>query len=276
MKAMPRTFGYFEIHSFAEPSRPHSGNPAGVVLMDEFLADAELLGIANSNNLSETAFIVPRGEDCWHLRWFTPAIEVDLCGHATFAAGAVVLEEGLVKGRSATFDTRSGRLAVSRDNTGDGYAMDLPSISFEPADHAPALEAALGLNASPEAVFDVTQIHGARYQMWVVADEAAVRRAEPDHGKLRSVGTNVILTAPGEHTDFVSRFFAPASGVDEDPVTGSAHCTLAPYWGDRLDKMRLSARQIGPRPGALDVAPKGGRVTLYGHAPRYLEGRIRV
>ena len=267
---------YFEIHSFADPGRPHSGNPAGVVLMDNFLSDSELLGIANSNNLSETAFIVPRGEDCWHLRWFTPTVEVDLCGHATFAAGAVVLEEGLVKGRTAAFDTRSGRLAVSRDNKGDGYAMDLPIIAFEPTAKSAAIEAALGVETSPQAVFDVTQIHGARYQMWVMADEAAVRLAEPDHGRLRTLETNIILTAPGDKTDFVSRFFAPTSGVDEDPVTGSAHCTLAPYWGERLDKMRLSARQIGPRPGALDVAPKGGRVTLYGHAPRYLDGRITV
>ncbi|RKR03944.1 PhzF family phenazine biosynthesis protein [Maricaulis maris] len=273
---MTRSFPYYELHSFAVPGRPHSGNPAGVVLMDDFLSDSELLGIANSNNLSETAFLVPRGTDCWHLRWFTPAIEVDLCGHATFAAGAVVLEQGMVSGRTASFDTRSGRLAVSRDNKGDGFAMDLPAIGFETTGRATALEAALGLDTSPEAVFNVTRIHGARYQMWVMADEAAVRLAEPDHGKLRSLDTNIILTAPGEHCDFVSRFFAPASGVDEDPVTGSAHCTLAPYWGERLDKLRLSARQIGPRPGALDVAPKGERVTLYGHAPRYLEGRITV
>lgn len=267
---------YYEVHSFAIPGQPHTGNPAGVVLMEDFLSDSELLGIANSNNLSETAFLVPQAEDVWHLRWFTPAVEVDLCGHATFAAGAIVLEEGLAKGRTARFDTRSGRLAVSRDNQGDGYAMDLPGIGFEPARRSDALSAALGLDAAPEAVFDVTRIHGAHYQMWVIADEAAVRRAEPDHAKLRALDTNIILTAPGDQSDFVSRFFAPASGVDEDPVTGSAHCTLAPYWSGRLDKMRLSARQIGPRPGALQVAPKGERVTLLGHAPRYLDGQITV
>ncbi|MDF1769903.1 PhzF family phenazine biosynthesis protein [Maricaulis sp.] len=267
---------YYEVHSFAIPGQPHTGNPAGVVLMEDFLSDSELLGIANSNNLSETAFLVPQAEDVWHLRWFTPAVEVDLCGHATFAAGAIVLEEGLAKGRTARFETRSGRLAVSRDNQGDGYAMDLPGIGFEPARQTDALSAALGIDAAPEAVFDVTRIHGAHYQMWVIADEAAVRRAEPDHAKLRALDTNIILTAPGDQSDFVSRFFAPASGVDEDPVTGSAHCTLAPYWSGRLDKMRLSARQIGPRPGALQVAPKGERVTLLGHAPRYLDGQITV
>jgi PhzF family phenazine biosynthesis protein len=273
---MSLSLPYFEIHSFADPKRPHSGNPAGVVLMDRFASDSELLGIANSNNLSETAFLVPRSEDVWDLRWFTPAIEVDLCGHATFAAGAVVLEEGLVKGRAAQFDTRSGRLSVSRDSKGDGYAMDLPAVGYTAAKVTPALEEALGLGASPDAVFDVTRIHGAHYQMWVLPDEAAIREARPDHGALRALDTNIILTSPGDRTDFVSRFFAPASGVDEDPVTGSAHCTLAPYWADRLDKVRLSARQIGPRPGALDVATKGERVTLYGHAPRYLEGRIRA
>ena len=265
---------YFEVHAFADPDQAFSGNPAGVCLMEDFPPDSVLAGIAASNNLSETAFVVPRGEDLWHLRWFTPSVEVDLCGHATFAAGSVLLETGAVKGGVARFDTRSGRLDVRRA-TG-GLAMDLPEIGYSPAEASTALEAALGIETRPEAVFRVDRIHGADYQMWVMADAAAVRLAEPDHGQLKRLGTNVILTAPGERTDFVSRFFAPASGVDEDPVTGSAHCTLAPYWAQRLDKARPSARQIGPRPGALEVAPKRGRVTLYGHAPRFLDGFIHV
>jgi PhzF family phenazine biosynthesis protein len=263
---------YFEIHSFADPKRPFSGNPAGVCLLDAFPADDVLLGIAESNNLSETAFLVPTGTDCWHLRWFTPSVEVDLCGHATFAAGAVVFEKGQVSGSSALFDTRSGRLEVAQD--GSAYAMDLPRIGYHETDANQTLEAALGVTTSPIDVMEIERIHGAGYQLWTVADEATVRSAMPDHGLLRKHQTNIILTAPGDQVDFVSRFFAPASGVDEDPVTGSAHCTLAPYWADRLGKTRMTARQIGPRPGALEVEVKGERVALFGDAPHYLAGEI--
>jgi len=263
---------YYEIHAFADPEQAFTGNPAGVCLLESFPADRVLRGIAASNNLSETAFVVKTGEDVWDLRWFTPAVEVDLCGHATFSAGAVLLEGGHVKGDTARFDTRSGRLEVSRDI--GGFAMDLPLIGYKPGRKASALEAALGVQGSPQAVFDVNRIHGAGYQMWVVEEESLVRSAEPDHGLLKKLGTNIILTAPGDKVDFVSRFFAPASGVDEDPVTGSAHCTLAPYWAERLGRTRLSARQIGPRPGVLEVTPRGDRVALFGHAPHFLQGEI--
>lgn len=268
---MPR-LPYFEIHAFADPEKPFTGNPAGVCLLDTFPEDTVLKGIAASNNLSETAFVVPTGEDVWDLRWFTPAVEVDLCGHATFSAGAVLLEGGHVKGKTAHFETRSGRLDVGKAI--GGFKMDLPSISYKPGRGASAMEAALGLQASPDAVYDVNRIHGAGYQMWVVAAESLVRSAEPDHGLLKKLNTNVILTAPGDDCDFVSRFFAPASGVDEDPVTGSAHCTLAPYWGERLGKSRMGARQVGPRPGVLEVTPQGERVALFGHAPHFLQGEI--
>ncbi|WP_417477687.1 PhzF family phenazine biosynthesis protein [Maricaulis sp.] len=263
---------YFEIHAFADPDLPFSGNPAGVCLMEAFPDDQVLKGIAASNNLSETAFLVPADAQSWHLRWFTPTVEVDLCGHATLAAGAVVLEYDLGAPGTARFDTRSGRLEVSRDGT--GLAMDLPLIGFRPGERDSAIGSALGISADPRDVLSIDRIHGAGYQMWVMEDEGAVREARPDHGQLRQLDTNIILTAPGDRSDFVSRFFAPASGVDEDPVTGSAHCTLAPYWAERLGKSRLSARQIGPRPGMLEVETNGGRVTLYGHAPRYLEGRL--
>ena len=264
---------YSEIHSFAAPGEPFTGNPAGVCRLERFPGDAVMRGIAASNALSETAFVVPRGDDVWDLRWFTPTVEVDLCGHATFAAGAVLFESGQVAGDTVGFDTRSGRLEVARDES--GFAMDLPAIGFKPGRHAPALEAALGLQGSPEAVLDVNRIHGAGYQMWVLSDASLVRSAEPDHGLLKKLNTNVILTAPGgADLDFVSRFFAPASGVDEDPVTGSAHCTLAPYWAERLGKSRMKARQIGPRPGALEVETREERVTLYGHAPHFLSGEI--
>ncbi len=265
---------YFEIHAFADPDQAFSGNPAGVCLMEVFPDNGVLQGIAASNNLSETVFLVPAGEDCWQLRWFTPTVEVDLCGHATLAAGAVVLENALVAQGIARFETRSGRLEVQRDSA--AFAMDLPLIGFRPARRDDAIEAALGIETGPVEVMSVNRIHAADYQMWVMADEAAVRLAKPDLGWLRQLETNIILTAPGSRSDFVSRFFAPASGVDEDPVTGSAHCTLAPYWAGKLGKTRLTACQIGPRPGTLEVETKGERVALYGHAPRYLEGRIRL
>lgn len=268
------TIPYFEIHSFADPDLPFTGNPAGVCLMDAFPEDHVLTGIAASNNLSETAFLVPSGKDCWQLRWFTPTVEVDLCGHATLAAGAVVLEYDLGAQDTVRFETRSGRLEVRRD--GAAFAMDLPLIGYRPGERDAEIEAALGIETAPVDVLNVNRIHGAGYQLWVLADAAAVRLARPDHGRLRQLDTNIILSTPGETTDFVSRFFAPASGVDEDPVTGSAHCTLAPYWAERLGKTRMTARQIGPRPGALEVETKGERVALYGHAPRYLEGRIRL
>lgn len=270
---MPR-LPYFEIHAFSDPAMPFSGNPAGVCLMEDFPSDKALLGIAASNNLSETAFVVPTGEDTWHLRWFTPAVEVDLCGHATLSAGAVLFGEKAVKGESAKFDTRSGRLEVSQD--GERFAMDLPAIGYRPGHPSDALQAAIGLEAAPDEVYEIDRIHGAGYQMWVMPHEGLVSTALPDHGLLRRYNTNIILTAPGRTTDFVSRFFAPASGVDEDPVTGSAHCTLTPYWAERLGKSGLIARQIGQRPGALEVEHKGERVALHGHAPRYLEGSILV
>lgn len=266
------TIPYYEIHAFADPDQAFTGNPAGVCLLKAFPEDRILKGIAASNNLSETAFLVPDGPDRWQLRWFTPSLEVDLCGHATFAAGAVVLENGLVEGAVARFETRSGRLEVSRD--GKAFAMDLPRIGYRPCPRNGPIKIALGIESDPVAVLSIDRIHGAAYQMWVMADEEAVRLARPDHGRLRQLATNIILTAPGQDCDFVSRFFAPASGVDEDPVTGSAHCTLAPYWGEALAKTRMSARQIGPRPGALEVETHGERVALFGHAPRYLEGRI--
>jgi len=268
------TISYAELHSFCETDRPFTGNPAGVCTLDEFPDDDVLKGIANSNNLSETAFIVSRGADRWDLRWFTPSIEVDLCGHATFAAGAWLFFEGRVQGDIARFETRSGELKV-RALPGETFSMDLPRVGYTQAATNSAVVEALGAG-DPHASYDVQRVHGANYQMLVFESEATIAALKPDHGLLRRIGTNVIATAEGETVDFVSRFFAPASGVDEDPVTGSAHCTLAPFWADKLQRPRLSARQIGPRSGALDVEPQGERVILSGRAAPYLEGTIRL
>lgn len=267
---------YAEIHAFPDGERPHTGNPAGVALLDAPLDDADLLGVARSNNLSETAYLEAAGApDLWRLRWFTPSVEVDLCGHATLAAAAYLFEAGQVTGGAARFDTRSGRLTVTRREDGR-YGLDLPAIGCRPAGSASEAVAALNAGA-PAAAFEIDRVHGARYQMLVYDSEAHIAAIRPDTGALKAAGINVVATARGDSADVVSRFFAPASGVDEDPVTGSAHCTLAPYWAEALGRETLTARQIGPRPGALTMqARRDGRVMLTGAARRYLDGVIRL
>ncbi|MGJ3230173.1 MAG: PhzF family phenazine biosynthesis protein [Oceanicaulis sp.] len=269
------TLAYSELHAFPDGDRPHSGNPAGVCPLDAFLDDRDLLGIAQSNNLSETAYLVPAAEqDAWSLRWFTPGCEVDLCGHATLAAGAYLFEEGRVAGDVARFDTRSGRLEVRREAAGR-YAVNFPAVPARPGEAAPGVIDALG--AAAEAVFEIDPIHGSRYQMLVFAGEAEVAALQPDYSALKRTGVNVLATTRGADSDVASRFFCPGAGIDEDPVTGSAHCTLAPFWAERLGRTELSARQIGPRPGALTMrAEPDGRVTLIGTARRFLDGVIRL
>jgi PhzF family phenazine biosynthesis protein len=265
---------YAEMHAFSDGTAPFTGNPAGVCILTDFPDDDVLVGIASSNNLSETAFLVAQGDDNWHLRWFTPTVEVALCGHATFASGAYLFEKSMVLGDRAVFSTQSGELTVSKTSA-DRFTMDLPKIPYSPSRPNAIVVEALGAGEPLETV-DVNRIHGAEYQMMVFSDELTISNMRPDQSLLKSAFTNVIVTAPGRKVDFVSRFFAPTSGVDEDPVTGSAHCTLAPYWSNKLERPRLTARQIGPRPGALDVEPVGDRVILSGRATCYLEGEIRL
>ena len=266
---------YEERHAFPDGDAPHSGNPAGVCRLEGPLSDEDLLGLARSNNLSETAYLIALEEpDLWSLRWFTPGCEVDLCGHATLAAAAVLFDAGVVKGKQVRFETASGLLAVDQI-ANDRLVMDFPEVPFTNADPAPEAVAALG--GEPDAAFEVARIHGARYQMFVFGSESDIATLAPDFGALKAAGVNLLVTAPGDHTDFVSRFFCPTAGIDEDPVTGSAHCSLAPYWARRLGKTALTARQIGPRPGALQVESDGdGRVRLIGEARAYLTGVIRL
>lgn len=244
------------------------GNPAAVVPLQQWLPDALLLKIAAENNLAETAFLVPE-RDSYHLRWFTPKIEVDLCGHATLASAQVVFEMLYPGRRSVTFLTRkAGPLTVTIQ--GDRLSMDFPA---RPAERVPApagLAAALG--AEP------TEVWAAGKLMCVFETEGAVKALEPDFRKVAALDClGVIATAPGnDGIDFVSRYFAPHAGIDEDPVTGSAHCTLVPYWSRRLGKAELVARQVSARGGTLWCADRGERVSLAGRAVLYLEGRIFV
>jgi predicted PhzF superfamily epimerase YddE/YHI9 len=242
------------------------GNPAAVVPLDQWLPDTTMQSIAAENNLAETAFFVRNGER-YHLRWFTPAFEIDLCGHATLAAAHVIariLRPGLGE---VVFDTRSGELRVAAK--GDLLELDFPArppVGVTPM--GPVLE---GLGGSP------VEVLASRDYFVVYRTEAEVAALRPDMGLLTQCDKfGFIATAPGENCDFVSRFFAPAAGVPEDPVTGSAHCTLIPYWAGRLGRTELFARQISARGGELWCALRGDRVTMAGKSVLYLRGAIEV
>ncbi|MCD2323264.1 PhzF family phenazine biosynthesis protein [Sphingomonas sp. IC-56] len=261
MPALP----FAQIDAFAD--RPFAGNPAAVVPLERWLDDAVLQAIAAENNLSETAFFVAdaSGEADFELRWFTPAVEVALCGHATLASGHYLLADGARE--RVTFRTRqSGVLEVARD--GDGYAMALPAYAPEPAE-VPGLLAALRVQGE-------TFHHPRGYDLTVVESADIVRGLTPDFAALAALGNTLnIVTAPGDGgVDVVSRVFAPAVGLDEDPVTGSAHAVLAPYWAKRLGRDRFSAFQASARGGHLECAVEGARVVLKGRCVTVIEGKF--
>jgi PhzF family phenazine biosynthesis protein len=255
----------YQVDAFA--SEVFVGNPAAVCPLDDWLPDETMQAIARENNLSETAFFVDEGDGGYHLRWFTPAHEVDLCGHATLGTAFVIatyLDEGRDEVR---FRSRSGPLTVTRDD--DLYTLDFPALP--PRRLEPRGDVAAALGRAPEELWDEMDL------MAVFASEAEVAALRPDMAKVAALDTRgVIATAPGESCDFVSRFFAPRAGIPEDPVTGSAHCILAPYWAERLGKSRLAARQISARGGELAVARAGARVRISGRVAPYMEGRIHV
>ncbi len=252
----------FQIDAFAD--RPFAGNPAAVVILQEWLAVPLLQAIAAENNLAETAFLVrePAG---WRIRWFTPELEMDLCGHATLASAFVLFEELQEPGERVLFNSVSGPLSVER--RGEALVLDFPSRPPVPCEAPKGLFEALGVG--PRAVAK------ARDHFLVMASEIEVAALRPDFAALERVDSfGVIVTAPGDAVDFVSRFFTPAAGIPEDPVTGSAHCTLIPYWAERLGQTRLSARQISRRGGALDCELCGDRVRIGGRAVKVLQGEF--
>lgn len=240
--------------------QPFAGNPAAVALLSDARPDTFLQSLALEMNLSETAYPMRRDDGDWDLRWFTPAAEVDLCGHATLATAHVLFEQGLVDDQ-VTFHTRSGELVCSRD--GDGIAMDFPSSPSEPSGPIAGLAEALGAAVVDQGVsFDVVA------QM---ESPEAVVALDPDMGLLAQLDTRaVVATAAGDvnggPADFCSRVFAPRVGIPEDPVTGSAHCILAPWWAERLGKQTFAAHQASPRGGRLQVELHGDRVRLVGNA----------
>lgn len=254
-------------------SRPFAGNPAAVCVLKEAAPDGWMRDVAREMNLSETAFLVPKTAapqtDGYHLRWFTPAVEVDLCGHATVASAHVLWEDGhLPLAVQARFHTRSGLLTADRR---DGWIeLDLPATTPAPVDPPPYLLDALGAKAQ--------YVGKSRFDYFVeIESESALRNLMPDFTALRKLsvrGVIVTARASSPEFDFVSRFFAPGAGVDEDPVTGSAHCALGPYWCTRLNKQEFTAYQASARGGVVRVRVKGDRVILGGQAVTVMRGEL--
>jgi PhzF family phenazine biosynthesis protein len=254
----------FQIDAFT--SRLFAGNPAAVVILEQWLEDRVLAAIAAENNLSETAFVIPRNDPV-PLRWFTPTVEVDLCGHATLAAGHVLLNDYFPSHHRVKFTTRSGELSVARQ--GDLLRLDFPAMPPKPIAITDALVSALG--ARPREAL------AASYLLAIFDSEQDIKSLRPDLQRIAALEVfAVIVSAPGDEVDFVSRFFAPRAGVPEDPVTGSAHCTLAPYWSAKLGKPRLLARQVSARGGELHCEMAGARVLISGSTVEYLRGEINV
>jgi PhzF family phenazine biosynthesis protein len=255
----------YQVDAFS--SRLFAGNPAAVCPLEQWLPDEVMQSIAAENNLAETAFFAPDGNG-YRLRWFTPAVEIDLCGHATLASAWVImncLNSGV---DSVSFQTRSGELIVRRNS--ELYSMDFPSRPPQHCQVHPRLIEALGTVP--------LEVLAARDYFVVYQSEEQVLTIQPNMELLSQMDrSSVIITAPGiGGVDFVSRFFAPALGVPEDPVTGSAHCSLIPYWSRRFNKKSLKALQLSKRGGEVWCEDRGERVTIAGNAALYLEGTIRI
>ena len=255
---------YFHIDAFTH--HLFSGNPAGVCLLEEWPEDDLLQKVAAENNLSETAFLVPAKEG-YHLRWFTPKVEVDLCGHATLASAHLVFTELKPKAQLVSFETRSGTLTVRR--SAELMVMDFPAL---PAVPAPAPAGLIdGLGRAPKEILK------ARDYLCIFDTEEEVLALQPRLDLLAKVDSlGIIASAPAQASDFMSRFFAPRAGISEDPVTGSAHCTLIPYWSKRLGKKELIAHQASERGGDIYCTDRNDRVLLAGYAVTYLEGRVHL
>lgn len=255
----------YQIDAFT--NQVFKGNPAAVCPLSEWLPDDVLLNIAIENNLAETAYFIPKDNGTYHLRWFTPEIEMDLCGHATLASAFVLFEYLGYSENTVRFDTQSGQLEVTRD--GNYLQMDLPSRPPEPADLPEIISTAL--SKQPMEVWK------ARDYMLVYENEEDIARLKVNAHALEGINLDpggIIVTAPGTTADFVSRFFTPGAAVFEDPVTGSAHCTLTPFWTKRLDKEHLLAHQVSPRGGVLHCHVQEDRVIVRGQAVCYLQGTI--
>ncbi len=248
-------------------SRLFKGNPAAVVPLDEWLSDEILQQIAVENNLSETAFFIPEN-DHFHIRWFTPKTEVNLCGHATLATAHILFNELNFKDEAISFNSQSGILTVVK--TGDKLQLDFPADLVNSEEMNPDFSKALG--AQPIAEFK-----GRTKHLLLFESEESIRNMRPNFHLLKQTDARgIIVTAKGTTVDFVSRFFAPKVGIDEDPVTGSAHTLLVPFWSEKLNKKELTALQLSDRGGQLWCTLSGDRVLIAGHAVTYLKGEIEI
>lgn len=256
---------FFQVDAFAE--KPLSGNPAAVMPLDRWLPDSVMQAIAAENNLAETAFTVPSENDDadYELRWFTPAVEVPLCGHATLAAGHI-----LIHGDKVRFSTKSGILTVTKQ--GDRLELNLPAAELREVDE-PELCEALGLSNRPIWVASPGFNDSA---IVPVDNEAEVLAVAPDFGKLKTIHRMAIVTARGDEQDIASRVFVPYAGIDEDPVTGSAHGALVPYWAKRIGRESFTALQASPRTGILHCRLEGDRVALGGHCFTVIVGTFQL
>jgi len=257
----------FQVDSFTD--KVFSGNPAAVIVLNSWIEDDHMQSMALENNLSETAFLVEKSNNFYEIRWFTPKTEVDLCGHATLAAAHVLFNRYGVRGKELEFfSPKSGPLKVVKSK--DELTLDFPADSPTPSDPPNGLYEAIGLTPSE-------CLKGRTDYMLILKDQDAVERLDPNFHLLQYIpARGIICTAPGKDFDFVSRFFASASGIDEDPVTGSAHTTLAPYWSAKLGKSKLTARQISKRGGNLTCEVKDDRILMTGKAVIYFEGVATV
>lgn len=259
---------FHQIDAFTH--RPFAGNPAMVYRLDRWLGDALMQQIAAEHNLAESAFLVKEGA-AWHIRWFTPLAEVPLCGHATLASAHVLFECYAEPGETIDFVCQSGALRVSRE--AGRLVLDFPVRAVERWDSQGAVARALGMQ--PQEVWALYGQEGIQELLAVLPSEAAVRAFQPNLPALAELpGLGVLITAPGERHDFVSRYFAPAIGINEDPVTGSTHCMLTPYWAERLGKTELSAYQCSARGGELLCRLEGERVKIAGQAVLVASGRL--
>ena len=249
-----------------------SGNPAAVIPLHHWIEEELMQKIAMENNLSETVFFVPLAESehaaDYYIRWFTPAAEINLCGHATLASAWVLFNQLNFPTQEIAFNSQSGLLKVSEEK--DFIAMDFPSWKPERlSDYPEGLEKALGIT-------DITGVYQNRDLIVELNREEDVKNAKPDFTAIKKMGYKVMITAPGREVDFVSRFFAPTFGIDEDPVTGSAHSQLIPFWSEKLNKTTMTARQLYPRGGTVRCEQKGERVMMGGQCVFYMQGEITV
>ena len=258
----------FHVDAFTDS--PFSGNPAAVCRLKAWLDDEVLRGVAAENNLSETAYFVPEGEE-YRLRWFTPKCEINLCGHATLASAFILFTQMQTHLESVGFVTRSGLLTVRRHD--DLLVMDFPALPpWECPGPPRGLLDGLRAETGPVQVFQVTDNYFVVYK-----SEDEIRGLRPDFSQLEKLHpAGVAVTAPGRDVDFVSRYFAPSYGIPEDPVTGSTHCSLAPYWAKRLGKTILNARQVSPRGGELCCELVGDRVLIKGKAVLTMQGSLLI